>query len=60
MTVSERQERLAKGDKALKLHEQGLPRSLIAERLGVNPHNVAGMLQRARQRREKLAGEAVE
>jgi DNA-binding transcriptional regulator LsrR (DeoR family) len=41
-----------KGDRALVLFEQQhLSRSEIAERLGVKPVNVAGMLQRARERR---------
>lgn len=44
-----------KGNRALILHEQGLSRAAIAERLGVKPANVSGMLQRARQRREKAA-----
>ena len=56
MTATDREERLEKGDKALKLHEQGLARSAIAERLGVPPHNVAGMLQRARERRARAGG----
>lgn len=43
-----------KGDRALVLHEQGLSRQAIAERLGVKPTNVNGMIQRARQRREKV------
>jgi DNA-binding transcriptional regulator LsrR (DeoR family) len=47
----------AKADKALKLHEQGLTRAQIAERLGVKPANMTGMLQRAKQRR---VSEAVE
>ncbi len=42
----------SKGDRALQLYERGLTKSLIAERLGVRPSNVAGMLQRAKQRRE--------
>lgn len=47
-------EAIAKGDKALLLWERDrLPYSAIAERLCVKPHNVAGMIQRARQRREK-------
>lgn len=49
-----------KADRALHLHEQGIGRAVIAERLGVNPRNIGGMLQRARQRREKVAGEVVE
>lgn len=41
-----------KADKALKLREQhGLSYGAIAERLGVRPQNIAGMLQRAKQRR---------
>lgn len=42
-----------KADRALELHDKGLSRNDIAERLGVRPTNVAGMLQRAKQRREK-------
>jgi hypothetical protein len=49
----------AKADRVLKLHEQGLTRSQLAERLCVNPHSINGMLQRAKRRREK-AGEAVD
>ncbi len=48
----------AKADRALKLHEQGLTRAQLAERLCVNPKNMTGMLQRARQRREKVGGMA--
>jgi transcriptional regulator len=40
-------------DRALDLHEKGLSQSAIAERLGVRPNNVGGMIERARQRREK-------
>lgn len=58
MTVLSIQESREKGDRALVLHEQGLGRGEIAERLGVKPTNVAGMLQRARQRREKIKVEA--
>jgi DNA-binding transcriptional regulator LsrR (DeoR family) len=46
----------AKADRALQLHEQGLTRAQLAERLCVNPKNMTGMLQRARQRREKAGG----
>jgi DNA-binding transcriptional regulator LsrR (DeoR family) len=49
----------AKADRALKLHEQGLTRAQLAERLGLKPQNINGMLQRAKHRRDK-AGEAVE
>lgn len=49
----------AKADRALALHEQGLTRAQLAERLCVNPRNVNGMLQRAKNRRDKI-GEAVE
>lgn len=44
-----------KADKALVLRDQGLSRGEIAERLGVKPANIAGMLQRAKQRRERAA-----
>ena len=46
----------AKADRALQLHEQGLTRAQLAELLCVNPKNMTGMLQRARQRREKAGG----
>jgi DNA-binding transcriptional regulator LsrR (DeoR family) len=46
----------AKADRALKLYEQGVTRAQLAERLCVNPKNMTGMLQRARQRREKAIG----
>lgn len=42
-----------KADRALVLLEQGLTRPQIAERLGVTPAHVGGMLQRARERRER-------
>lgn len=57
MTVQDRWHKAEKADKALKLHEQGLERVVIAERLGILPGHVHGMIQRARQRRERLAGE---
>jgi DNA-binding transcriptional regulator LsrR (DeoR family) len=57
MTVLSMQESRDKSDRALVLHEQGLRRAEIVERLGVKPTNIAGMLQRARQRREKNADE---
>lgn len=47
-----------KSDRALELHDKGLSRGDIAERLGVRPTNVAGMLQRAKQRREKAQEQA--
>jgi DNA-binding transcriptional regulator LsrR (DeoR family) len=53
VTTESRQAAADKADRALKLHEQGLGRWLIAERLGVPPKNVNGMLQRAKQRRER-------
>jgi DNA-binding transcriptional regulator LsrR (DeoR family) len=43
----------SKADRALKLHEQGLTRAQIAERLCVKPGSITGMLERARQRRAK-------
>lgn len=49
-----------KAERALQLHEQGISRAIIAERLGVRHDHVGGMIQRARQRRERLAGEVVE
>jgi DNA-binding transcriptional regulator LsrR (DeoR family) len=59
MTVLSIQESRDKGDRALALREQGIGRTAIAERLGVSPGHINGMIQRAKQRREKLAGEVV-
>lgn len=53
MSLSLRDISANKADRALELHEKGLPRLVIAERLCVNPKNIAGMMQRARQRRAK-------
>lgn len=47
-----------KADRALVLLEQGLTRPQIAERLGVTPAHVGGMLQRARERRQRVAEES--
>lgn len=52
-------EAFGKSERALELYEKGIRPAVIAERLGVRPSHVSGMLQRARQRREK-AGEVVE
>lgn len=49
------EEAARKADRALKLLEQGIPRAAIAERLCVRPANIGGMLQRARERWERLA-----
>jgi DNA-binding transcriptional regulator LsrR (DeoR family) len=49
----------AKADRALKLHEQGLSRPQLAERLCMNPKSINGMLQRAKRRRN-AAREVVE
>ena len=54
MATSPDQFAAEKGDKALALREQGLSRGEIAERLGIRPANVGGMLQRAKQRRERF------
>jgi DNA-binding transcriptional regulator LsrR (DeoR family) len=43
----------SKADRALELYERGLKPFVIAERLGISQSHVQGMLQRARQRREK-------
>lgn len=56
--MTHRSEYDGKGDRALKLSESGLKPSVIGERLGVSPAHVAGMIQRARQRREKLKEDA--
>jgi transcriptional regulator len=58
MTAEDRRFRAEKADRALDLHDKGLPAAQIAERLGVRPANIAGMLQRARQRREKAEAQA--
>ena len=50
----------SKADRALKLHEQGLTRAQIAERLCVKPDSVKGMLDRAKQRRAKMIIAAVD
>jgi hypothetical protein len=42
-----------KSDHALELYEKGISRAVIAVRLGVRPSNIGGMLQRAKERREK-------
>lgn len=44
----------SKADRALKLHEQGLTRAQIAERLCVKPDSVKGMVEQAKQRRAKM------
>jgi orotate phosphoribosyltransferase-like protein len=51
---------LPKADRALKLHEQGLTRAQIAERLCVKPDSVKGMLDRAKQRQAKMIIAAVD
>lgn len=43
----------SKADRALELYESGLTPIVIAERLSISPRHVQGMLQRARERREK-------
>ncbi len=53
MTRQSANEAARKSDRALELHERGLGRQDIAELLCVKPTNVAGMLQRAKQRRKK-------
>jgi orotate phosphoribosyltransferase-like protein len=45
----------SQADRALKLHEQGLIRAQIAERLCVKPDSVKGMIDRAKQRRAKMS-----
>jgi DNA-binding transcriptional regulator LsrR (DeoR family) len=42
-----------KADHALELFENGIRPVDIAERLGTSRSHISGMLQRARQRREK-------
>ncbi|WP_316228354.1 MULTISPECIES: hypothetical protein [unclassified Bradyrhizobium] len=54
MTVETRQIAREKADRALALHEKGLTPSVIGERLGVDRKCVPGMIQRAKQRREKM------
>ncbi|WP_316214327.1 hypothetical protein [Bradyrhizobium sp. SZCCHNR2032] len=53
MTVETRQIAREKADRALALHEKGLTPAVIGERLGVDRRCIPGMIQRARQRREK-------
>jgi DNA-binding transcriptional regulator LsrR (DeoR family) len=60
MTQGSAEEAARKADRALELFEQGIKPAVIAERLGVRPTHVGGMLQRARQRREKLQQETAE
>jgi DNA-binding transcriptional regulator LsrR (DeoR family) len=59
MTRQSADEAARRADRALELYEKGIRQGVIAERLGVNPSHVSGLLQRARQRREK-AKEGVE
>jgi DNA-binding transcriptional regulator LsrR (DeoR family) len=54
MTRGSAEEAARKTDRALELYERGIRQAVIAERLGVRPTHVGSMLQRARQRREKL------
>jgi hypothetical protein len=44
----------SKADRALKLHELGLTRAQIAERLCVKPDSVKGMLDQTKRRRAKM------
>jgi DNA-binding transcriptional regulator LsrR (DeoR family) len=60
MTGTREMDASFKADRALKLHEQGLTRAQIAERLCVKPNSVKGMLERAKQRRSKMIIAAVE
>ena len=53
MSIPER-EASSKADRALKLHEQGLTRAQIAERLCVKPDSVKGMLDQTKRRRAKM------
>lgn len=57
MTAQARKHATDKADRALVLAEQGLTRVVIAERLGISPGNVNGMLQRAKQRRANRSDE---
>lgn len=57
MSRQERENR-GKPERALQLHEQGLSRGLIAERLSVKPSNVNGMIERAKMARAKAEGAA--
>jgi DNA-binding transcriptional regulator LsrR (DeoR family) len=59
MTSIQQKDAAAKADRALKLHEQGLTRPQLVERLSVKPQSINGMLQRAKRRRDKAA-EAVD
>lgn len=55
-----RPELYGKGDRALELHEKGIPAAAIAERLGFNSvQAVCVQIQKAKARRAKKAGEVV-
>jgi len=60
MTGTREMDASFKADRALKLHEQGLARAQIAERLCVKPDSVKGLLERAKQRRAKMIVAAVD
>ena len=61
MTVkAPRPDRYGKGDRALELYEQKVPIWVIAERLGSPPSSVCAMINKARARRDKAAGEVSE
>lgn len=53
MTAESLQERMARGDKMLKLFEQGVEYQALCERFGLQLHNVFNILKEARKRREK-------
>lgn len=53
MTAESLQERMERGDKMLKLFEQGVDYQGLCERFGLQLHNVFNILKEARKRREK-------
>jgi hypothetical protein len=61
--MTRKSETLGKGDRALKLFEQGIETSAIKERLGFNSiQAVNAQIHQARERRERMAklGEVAE
>jgi predicted transcriptional regulator len=42
-----------KGQRALELLEKGIPRPVIAERLGISPANISDLIRNARKQRER-------
>lgn len=47
-----------KGERALKLLEQGLSYQQIAERIGSNPYSMHSLIENAKKRRKKIEAES--